>query len=359
MNKAKYIAVAERLEQRVRQGDYLVQPIPSERRLASEVGVSTMTVRKAIQKLLDEGLLTREPGGRLQVLRRGHQGRGVAHLAMLVPAFESSEELAWQSSIARTATEFACSLRTIGYAHGDDPVILQTLREFDGIFFMPMPGPPSPAICDVLQQQERALVVLDHDWTDYNVPSLRRYPMSAVRMLLDHLFEIGCRSMACLNTQPEDPIVLGRIHQWRMWMARHRVQGPLIHAPVRPFDEPASAAFEAVTQFLDRNADIPDAIFCITERAALGAVRALADHGLSAGRDVAVCSVNGQLTRYTVPSITSAARPDVTSLIATCIDWMCAVPHTPWIGPLLAEPADLSLEIRDSTRRAAPSLKKN
>jgi len=37
MNKAKYIAVAERLEQRVRQGDYLVQPIPSERRLASEV----------------------------------------------------------------------------------------------------------------------------------------------------------------------------------------------------------------------------------------------------------------------------------------------------------------------------------
>jgi LacI family transcriptional regulator len=355
MNRTKYIEVAERLEQRVRQGDYHVQPLPSERRLASEVGVSTMTVRKAVQKLLDEGLLTRAPGGRLQVRRRGRQGGGICHLALLAPAFESSEALAWQSSIAHAATEFACSLRTIGYAHADDPAILQTLREFDGVFFMPMPGPPSPTIGEMLAKEDKAVVILDHDWTEFNVPSLRRYPMSAVRLLLDHLFEIGCRSIACLNTQPEDPIVLGRIHQWRLWMARHRLQGPLIHAPVRPFDEPASAANDAVKQFLDGNADVPDAFFCITERSALGVVRALADHGLHTGRDVAVCSVNGQLTRYTVPSITSVGRPDVTSLIAACMDWMRTVPHIPWIGPLLAEPADLVLEMRDSTRVWAPA----
>ena len=66
----KYLDVANRLSHRILAGDYHFQPVPAERELALEVGVSHLTARKAIQKLLNEGLLCRMENGRLAVPRR-------------------------------------------------------------------------------------------------------------------------------------------------------------------------------------------------------------------------------------------------------------------------------------------------
>ncbi len=352
--KAKYLTVANRLGQRIQHGDYHLHALPSERRLADEIGVSTMTARKAVQKLVDDGLLTRQPGGRLHVRRRTQPEDGVCQLAMLVPAFDSSEVQAWQSVIVRTADKHHCSLRMVYYAHWDDPTLLRTLRGFEGVFFLPLSGPPPSAVNDELNNAERAIVVLDYDWSEHNTPSLRQFPLSSVHLLLDHLYEIGCRRIACLNAQPEDPVVLGRIQQWRLWMARHRLDGPLVHEPVQPFSNAITGAYRTATQFVTDHGDAVDAVLGITEAAAIGTVRALADRGLQAGRDVAVCAINGQRAAYMVPSVTTLGRADVSSLVGGCVQWMKQLPHRPWIGPLMIEPAQIELEIRESTRGWQP-----
>jgi len=349
MAKAKYLTVAKRLGQRIEHGDYHLHTMPSERRLADEVGVSTMTARKAVQKLVDEGLLVRDPGGRLRVRRDNPRKSGLCQLAMLVPAFESPEVHAWQAVINRTAKANNCSLRMVYYAHWDDPTIMRTLRGFQGVFFLPLVGAPPQPILDELAAADRSVVVIDHDWTAYNVPSFRLYPIATIHLLLDHLYEIGCRRIACLNTQPEDPVVLGRIQQWRLWMARHRLDGPLIHQPVEPFSSPLSGAYHAAGTFFDEQGTDVDAVLGITEAAAIGTVRALADRGLQAGADVAICSINGQLAQYTVPSITSLARSDASALVTMCVQWMSQSPSMPWIGSLTVEPDDTQLVVRETT----------
>src|SRR2546423_808607 len=49
------------IERRIRQGAYLLTPIPGERKMAEETGVSHMTARKAVRGLLDRNVLIRNP----------------------------------------------------------------------------------------------------------------------------------------------------------------------------------------------------------------------------------------------------------------------------------------------------------
>ena len=51
--KQKFKDVMSVIERRIRQGDYVLTPIPGERKIAEETGVSHMTARKAVRGLLD------------------------------------------------------------------------------------------------------------------------------------------------------------------------------------------------------------------------------------------------------------------------------------------------------------------
>lgn len=63
-----YIRLRDTLTARIAQGDWTPdQPIPSEARLANEFDVSVGTVRKAVDGLVDEGLLERRQGSGTRV----------------------------------------------------------------------------------------------------------------------------------------------------------------------------------------------------------------------------------------------------------------------------------------------------
>src|SRR5436309_393204 len=58
-----YIQVARKLTQDVRDGRYQVdQALPSERSLSEQLDVSRVTARKAIDQLVDQGLVVRKRG---------------------------------------------------------------------------------------------------------------------------------------------------------------------------------------------------------------------------------------------------------------------------------------------------------
>ena len=47
--RQKFKDVMSVIERRIRQGDYVLSPIPGERKIAEETGVSHMTARKAVR----------------------------------------------------------------------------------------------------------------------------------------------------------------------------------------------------------------------------------------------------------------------------------------------------------------------
>ena len=352
IRRAKYTRVAERLSQRILAGDYHVQGLPAERDLAVEVGVSHMTARKAIQKLLHDGLLRRLANGRLEVYSDATvKGKNAAfQVALLAPAWESNEVSRWHIAMTQLSQRFNCAFRLVYYAHWDDPIIRNSIDRFDGVFLMPFPAPMPPEFLDNFHAKHKRVAILGSDWSDRGFPCLRLFSAVFVQKVLNHLMAQGHKRIGYFNVQPIDQVITGYMTQWRVWTAAKGVSGPFIDEPVKPFTDTLVVAHEIISRKLSEGGLDCTALLCTQERSAAGAMRALVDHGMWPGRELAICTIDGaSRAQYNVPSLTSLETPDPKPYLAACLEWMLARDDSPWHGPLLLEPQDVPLAVREST----------
>ena len=76
MSSPIYIKIHNQLRENIEDGKWKVgEKIPAERELAGQFNVSRMTLRQAIQELVDEGILERRVGSGTFVANRKVQGR--------------------------------------------------------------------------------------------------------------------------------------------------------------------------------------------------------------------------------------------------------------------------------------------
>jgi DNA-binding LacI/PurR family transcriptional regulator len=345
------------LERRIRHGDYLLTGLPAERELSREVGASRMTARKAIERLMEKGLLERQANGRLIVRRDITEG--LLTFAFLVPSTSSGNIERWRLAIETVANEFHARVRTILYVHWDDPMLLEAIENFDGVFLFPS-GEEIPArIIERLQEIGHSLAVLDRDFTVYSIASVCLFPPLFTQRLLDKLGELGHQNVDCFNVQTVDPIITSRIEQWDLWRAIHRISGSMHNEPVQPYtpyEAQLTWAYDHMCKILDKNELKATALFCTTAIAAIGAIRALRDRGMKVGEDISVCTINDEgLARYLSPSLTCIEMPDPTPYIRMCIKRMQSTENE-WIGSLLIQPSQPQLFIGESTNPARTAV---
>lgn len=336
------------LERRVRGGDYLVAPLPAERELATELGVSYMTARKAVLTLQERGLLERGPTGRLRLATRGGISR-VAQVAFLAPAFPSSDVMRWRLAIDRLSTAADCAVKSHFYVHWDDPALLDIIERGDGAFLYPSAEQLSPVLERRIREHAKRVVVIDRDWSPYGLPSMRLTPPRVVQALLDHLASRGHRRIACLNTQPDDEVIVAYMDAYRAWAAGRGMEPEVIDRPVRAGEDPAPQARTVIGELLRGRKPGFTALFCPIAPTAIGAMRGLHAAGLVPGKDVAVCTVNDEgLGDLLIPSLTAQVAVDPTPYLRRGLEWILD-PDSAWKGPLLLEPQTVTVAAREST----------
>jgi DNA-binding LacI/PurR family transcriptional regulator len=349
--------ITQLLESRIVRGDYQTRTLPTERKLATELGVSRMTARKALQKLLQSDLLHRLPGGELVENRRN---RDTLRVAVLVPTLSSRDLEMWRLGVDRASQQFGASPRTMLYIHWDDYIIDEALRSYDGIFLCPSCEPIPRLLIERLRNSERPVAILGRDFSADGVPSIELFPASVTQKPLDHLASLGHRAVDCFNVQTIDPVIDQRIAQWNVWRSSHGFGGRLLGEPIRAYGEPMQQAYEEARRLVAASMFQSSAVLCTTVPAALGLIRAFRDVGVRVGVDRSVCVINDEgLAPFVTPTITSVPMPDPTPYLATCLDWMKrrrgqgSDPR--WIGPLLLQPSTVPLLIGESTGPVLPA----
>lgn len=342
--------VVDLLTKRIAQGDYALTQLPTERELAVEAGVSYMTARKAVRALITGGVLVRERGGKLR-LSGQEGGRRVLRIAFLAPSFASADIERWRLALDRASRDAGAIVRPVLYVHWDDPLVRDTLGGFDGVFLVPNNEPLPERLRDRLRRIASPVVILDEDWSGLGLPSIRLCPARLVSRLVEHFAALGHRRIDCCNVQPRNPVISERIDRWWQAASELGVAGELIDVPVAPYGRPLVQAHRVIAERLAGGWRPAPALIGITAPAGLGLLRALHDHHLAAGRDVAVGVVNGEgLAEFSVPSLTAIEPQDATPCFVRCLEWMAA--GGPWRGPLLMEPHDAALVVRESSGSA-------
>lgn len=283
-------------------------------------GAITPQTRSRVEEAL--AVLQYRPNVAARHLRRGNSGM----IAVALPELT-------QPYFAELASELvrAAKARHLTVLLNQTDGLLETERAVcDGIDMPLMDGlimsPLALGGDDLRRRVDSTPLVLlgEHVDTECLVPHVAIDNRSAAATATRHLAEIGRRRIAAIGAQragdgeaPAETAQL-RLQGYRDGLAAAALpwRDELV-GTVADFHRADGAA--AMHRLLALP-EPPDAVFCFNDLLALGALRALRDHGLSAPDDVAVIGIDDiEEGRFSTPSLSTVA-PDKRAIAETAID---------------------------------------
>ena len=343
---SKYNEVMSVIKQRIREGDYFVDSIPGERRLAEETGVSYMTARRAVTQLLEEKVLIRQASGALEVHPDYTKQVNPTEVVLLYPAYPSSYLTQLRVLVSEAAVRRGLSLRPVQFVHWDEQALVDVVAQAKGTLVIPY-GPVIPAR-QLKHFTDNKVVILDGDFTSDGLPSIRLFSDACIVRVLDHLWELGHRRIDCINTQNRNSEIDRRIGIWEQWLIRRNCQGSLHDDPAPVFSDPTIVAHRLMSKLLDNRQSEATALIATTCPAAIGAIRACYERNVVVGTDLSICAVNLEPpAEFLCPSITGLNTPDLSDELGKCFEWFAS--DKPWRCPMLLEPEDSILFEGEST----------
>jgi len=344
---SKYNEVMSVIERRIREGDYLLNSISGERKIAEETGVSYMTARRAVTELLEQEVLIRGPSGALEVHPTYTKKAKLADIVLLYPAYASTYLTQLRGMVSDYAEQRGIGLRPVQFVHWDEKMVVEAVEQARGTFIIPY-GPTIPS--RLLEPfQSNKVVILDGDFTAQRLPSIRLFSDKCVEAVLDHLYELGHRHIDCINTQNRNPEIDRRIGIWKQWRAKNHVAGELQDDPAPVFTDPTIVAYRMMSRLLEKRKSKATAFVATTCPAAIGAIRACWERKIRVGSDVSICAINIEPpAEFFCPSITGLNTPDLSEILGGCLEWFASRSEV-WRGAPLIEPKDPALFAGEST----------
>ena len=347
----KVNAVAQVIQKRLSHGDHRLGGLPSERRLAEELGISRTTVRSAVRMLVKDGVLARQENGRLEV-GCNNPAREEKVVGFAMPVGNSLDHAMWREAAEQILETHGLTLRVMSYTHWGDQVLADAINALDGLFFIPLAESAPAWLKEKMGDAACRVAVVDQDWGQVGLPSVAMFPQHAPRKLFEHLAGLGHRRIDCVNTQSDDDVGIGRVAAWREYIEENSLGGEYLSLVGR-WLAPAEAGYRLLREALAQGRPVGSALFCTTGITAIGVMRALHESGLEVGRDVSVCAVNGEgLGPYLLKSLTTLESPSRVKYLRQVADWMLG--EQDWRGPLLIRPDDVTLCVGESTGPKSP-----
>lgn len=188
--------------------------IPSDEELKNKFGVSMITVKKALSMLKDEGLLQRIPGvgtfvkERNPVIDEENQGSTsptTKKIGLVLEHVSSSFGLDLLYKIDRKAEEngYKTITRFSYYSREKETEEIDFLMksQIAGLIVMPCHGVYyNPKILKLILEGF-PVVVIDKKLEGISVPSVRTDNKQAIKALVKHLWEQGCRTLGFISSE--------------------------------------------------------------------------------------------------------------------------------------------------------------
>jgi DNA-binding LacI/PurR family transcriptional regulator len=240
-----------------------------------------------------------------------------------------------------------------------DAIALSRLRLYDGLIL-------SAVDIDTADLEQMStsgpVVLLGEQVSGSRVDHVGVPNVEGARAMLEHLDATGRRRIAVLGAgvgfrQRPDAYAL-EAGALRIRGARQALQSAgsdldpdlVIEVP----EWSTRAGWEATTEFLRRGHSV-DAIYALTDSLAFGALRALADAGLSVPHDVAVAGFDDvEEARFSIPSLTTVS-PDHRQIAETAVRFVIErMRRGDDAGPPRDVTSDFHLAVRESTSAGLP-----
>ncbi len=335
------------LRQRLSDGSYADNVLPSTRELTRQFNVARPTVQRALNRLQETGELTRL--GVRKLAGCAATRKQAFPVGFFYTCHFGIDQPNGSETIFRAAADSGTRVRPIYFQDWNDPALTEGIDSVEAIILNPHPQLPN-WLKVKLQTCGKPVLVLAYDYSEHGFLSLSFFPRRAIDKLLDHLLACGIRDMDLVNLTPPSSVTEERRDRWQAALERSGGQGRFFDFSLTDGHIPFP---ELVTLFQRRietgEFDLNRLILGLTMPAAVVFMRAAANLALYAGRDYSLASIDGEhQSELCVPSITSIESADVYPYYRRCLEWMKS--GEPWPGNLLWEADDVRLVAGESLK---------
>jgi DNA-binding LacI/PurR family transcriptional regulator len=225
--------------------------------------------------------------------------------------------------------------------------VLRMHRNIDGLILVDLPLEPD----EIEALRETDLVVATIGNTYPGLSSVRPDDISAARLAVDHLLDLGHTRIALIEGMPDDPM-----RTQVSWRRRDGYEQALARRQIAVDPDLLQAGYfsvEGAQEAMDNLlalADPPTAVFAISDEMAMGAMGATRDAGLSVPGDISVAGVDDHPLAQTVGLTTVRQAPAANGAIAArwLVDDLAATANN-----VYTREVEISLVVRSSTAPVA------
>ena len=350
----KYLLVEKYIKKSIK-NKTIIDKLPGERTLAKELGFSYMTIRKAIDNLVAQGVLYKVPTKGTFVAEsktRKNKTRNIGYF--LDSSIESGVSSPYYSLIFNELEKQAASLgyslvyfSDLGNANDED-----ILAKLDGVI-----ASCFPRIENIIQtiKHQVPVVVIDNASSDKSIPSVIIDNFNAVLDSFDHLYKLGHRRIAFMTGLEDSDVGKNRCAGYQSGLSKHGLEHD--EALVYRGNYSFNSGLEGAAHFLSLQ-DPPTAILCANDSMALGAMRRLHHEGIKVPDEISILGFDDiEVASQISPALTTVKAP-VEQIANTAV---CMLDHLIKGEPLenkhVALPAELIIrktcaKLEDSTEAA-------
>lgn len=306
-NTPKYLLVEQHIRKAIKQKS-MVEKLPGERTLAKELGFSYMTIRKAIDNLVNEGVLYKVPTKGTFVADRKKNGkkktRNIGYF--LDSSIKSGISSPYYSLIFNAIEKEAAkhNYSVVYFSDISDNKLRKILKKLDGVIATCM-----PRIENIIQEIKETVpvVVLDNSAADKSIPSVILDNYNADVESVDYICSLGHKRIGFMMGLEDSDVGKNRYAGYQQGLGKNGL--PLDEALVFHGDYSFRSGLKGAEYFLDLDTR-PTAIICANDSMAIGAMRWLHQAGVKVPEDMSIIGFDDiEVASQIVPALTTVAVP--------------------------------------------------
>ena len=344
----KYVLVEDYIKQQIKQRK-ITDKLPGERVLASELGFSYMTIRKAVENLVSEGILYKVPTKGTFVASQKQQKPKTKTIGYFLDSriaggLASPYYALIFDAIARATAAHGYSL--IFFTNSEPTNLHKVLKKLDGVI-----ASSFLRVEDLIQEFKAAVpvVTIDNSAADKSIPSVIIDNFSAEVESVDYLCNIGHRRIGFMTGLEDSDVGKNRYEGYKNGLHKQGIVAEeiLVFRGNYTFGSGVSGA-----EYFMSLEQRPTAIICANDSMALGAMSSLHKAGLKVPDDISILGFDDiYLASQITPALTTVAVP-VDEIAERAFDMLRTLIENKTLENRHVA-LDAHLVIRDSTSAAA------
>jgi LacI family transcriptional regulator len=139
------------------------------------------------------------------------------------------------------------------------------------------------------------------------VPNIDIDNFQAAYDAVSYLVNTGHKKIGIIRAEQQDQTCIDRLNAYKQVLVDHNM--PVDESYIVGYDFHFESGYEGMMEILE-NEEQPDAMFCISDELATGAIRAIKDYGLRVPEDISVIGFDDiPLAKRFIPSISTVRQP--------------------------------------------------